>query len=391
MERAPGGGSSGFGTSPATAVRALPVISRSGTASSSIRVYGCRGAREQRARRRQLDDAAEVHHADAIGDVVDDREVVRDEEIGEAEPLLQVAHQVQHLRLHRDVERGRRLVADEEAAARSTARARSRSAAAGRRRTDADTSRRRRAARPTCASSAATRAATSARGVCRRLRADRLGDDVGDAPARIEARVGILEDHLHPAPRRRSCAAPSARPSPASDDAVVARSCRASARRGRRSAARPSTCRSPTRRRGRASRPWRSRGSTPSTAFRIARGLRSSTRSSHGGETSKYRATSVELEQRRRSCDALRAAARPSRAASTRPRVRAAPASSSGRSLAAALERARAARMERAAGRESRVEPRHRAVDLGQALALLDDRRNRSHQAHACTDARAGG
>ena len=31
---------------------------------------------------------------------------------------------------------------------------------------------------------------------------DRLGDDVVHAPARIEARVGILEDHLHSAPHR---------------------------------------------------------------------------------------------------------------------------------------------------------------------------------------------
>ena len=135
----PGGGSSGLGTSPATAVRALPVISRSGTASSSMRVYGCCGSANSVARRRQLDDAAEVHHADAVGDVVDDGEVVRDEEVGEAERALQVAHQVQHLRLHRHVERRRRLVADEERADWSTARARSRCAAAGRRRTGADT------------------------------------------------------------------------------------------------------------------------------------------------------------------------------------------------------------------------------------------------------------
>ena len=113
-------------------------------------------------RRRELDDAAEVHHADAIGDVVDHREVVRDEEIGEAHPLLQVAHQVQHLRLHRHVERGRRLVADEEPRLRSTARGRSRCAAAARRRTGADTSRRRRRASPTCASSAADARAISA-------------------------------------------------------------------------------------------------------------------------------------------------------------------------------------------------------------------------------------
>ena len=110
----PDGGSSGFGTSPATAVRASPVISRSGTASSSIRVYGCCGIREEVARGRELDDAAEVHDADAVGDVVDDGEIVRDEEVREPEPPLQVAHQVQHLRLHRHVERRRRLVADEE-------------------------------------------------------------------------------------------------------------------------------------------------------------------------------------------------------------------------------------------------------------------------------------
>ncbi len=111
----PGGGSSGFGTSPATAVRATPVSPRSGTAASSIRVYGCCGRSEQLARRRELDDAPEVHHADAIGDVMDHREVVRNEEVREAETPLQVAHQVQHLRLHRHVERRRRLVADEEA------------------------------------------------------------------------------------------------------------------------------------------------------------------------------------------------------------------------------------------------------------------------------------
>src|SRR5689334_10516621 len=39
----PVGGSSGFGTSPATGVRGLPLISRSGIALSSMRVYGCSG------------------------------------------------------------------------------------------------------------------------------------------------------------------------------------------------------------------------------------------------------------------------------------------------------------------------------------------------------------
>jgi hypothetical protein len=72
------------------------------------------GIAEQARRRRELHDAPQVHDADAVGDVMDDREVVRDEEICEPESALQVAHQVQHLRLHRNVERGSRLVAHEE-------------------------------------------------------------------------------------------------------------------------------------------------------------------------------------------------------------------------------------------------------------------------------------
>ena len=42
--------------------------------------------------------------------MLDDREVVADEQIGEAKPLAQFHEQVQHLRLDRDVERGDRLV-----------------------------------------------------------------------------------------------------------------------------------------------------------------------------------------------------------------------------------------------------------------------------------------
>ena len=35
--------------------------------------------------RRDLDDLAEVHHRDPVADVAHDREVVRDEEVGQAE------------------------------------------------------------------------------------------------------------------------------------------------------------------------------------------------------------------------------------------------------------------------------------------------------------------
>ena len=72
------------------------------------------GRGEQRLRRPGLDDGAEVHHRDAVGDVLDHGEIVRDEDVGEAEPVLQVAQQVEDLRADRDVERGDRLVADDE-------------------------------------------------------------------------------------------------------------------------------------------------------------------------------------------------------------------------------------------------------------------------------------
>ena len=43
-----------------------------------------------------------------------DAEIVRDEDVGQAEPLLQILQQVDDLRLDRDVERRYRLVADDQ-------------------------------------------------------------------------------------------------------------------------------------------------------------------------------------------------------------------------------------------------------------------------------------
>ena len=70
--------------------------------------------REQLVRRRRLDDPAEVHDGDAVADVPHDRHVVRDQEQRQAELLAQLVEQVQHRRLHRDVERRHRLVGDEQ-------------------------------------------------------------------------------------------------------------------------------------------------------------------------------------------------------------------------------------------------------------------------------------
>ena len=63
--------------------------------------------------RRLLDDVAAAHHGDRVGDVVDHREIVRDEQVGQAEGALQVLEEVEHLCLHRDVERRDRLVAEQ--------------------------------------------------------------------------------------------------------------------------------------------------------------------------------------------------------------------------------------------------------------------------------------
>ena len=61
-----------------------------GTAESSACVYGMLRRRVQRPGVGQLDDAAEVHHRDAIADVLHDLEIVRDEQVGQRLGLLQI-------------------------------------------------------------------------------------------------------------------------------------------------------------------------------------------------------------------------------------------------------------------------------------------------------------
>ena len=61
-----------------------------------------------------LDDLAVLHHADAVGELAHDAEIVGDEQHRHAEPRLRVLQQLQDLRLHRDVERGGRLVGDQQ-------------------------------------------------------------------------------------------------------------------------------------------------------------------------------------------------------------------------------------------------------------------------------------
>ena len=64
--------------------------------------------------RAELDQVAGVHDGDAIGDVRDDGEIVRDEEHRQSEFVAEIVEQIEDLLLDRDVERGSGLVRDEQ-------------------------------------------------------------------------------------------------------------------------------------------------------------------------------------------------------------------------------------------------------------------------------------
>ena len=85
-----------------------------GIADSSAWVYGCVGCSKTLADLADLHDPAQVHHRDPVGDVPDHREVVGDEQVGQAELGLELVQQVDHAGLDGDVERRHRLVEHEQ-------------------------------------------------------------------------------------------------------------------------------------------------------------------------------------------------------------------------------------------------------------------------------------
>ena len=122
----------------------------------------CTGAAARRAPRAPVPSSTSspaVEHGDPVGEQVDDGEVVADEQRREPELALQLVEQLQHPRLHRDVERGGRLVGDQQLGVRAPARGPGWRAAAGRRRARAGTGRRTPSGSCTASSSSSTRGA----------------------------------------------------------------------------------------------------------------------------------------------------------------------------------------------------------------------------------------
>jgi len=69
---------------------------------------------EQVGDRGLLDLAAGIHHHHPLGDLRHHPEIVGDEDDGGADPALELRHQLEDLRLDRDVERGGRLIGDQD-------------------------------------------------------------------------------------------------------------------------------------------------------------------------------------------------------------------------------------------------------------------------------------
>ena len=142
-----------------------------------------------------LDDLAQVHHRDAVRDVLDHGQVVRDEQVGQVELVLEILEEVEDLGLDRHVERRHRLVTHDQLG-----------------------SERERASDPDPLALAARELVRVAVVVLRvqphelhqlldlaldlvlrdgSVEPERRADDRADRLPRVEGRVGVLEHHLH--------------------------------------------------------------------------------------------------------------------------------------------------------------------------------------------------
>ncbi len=85
---------------------------------------------EHRWPRTDFDETSQIHNPNEVRYALDDRNIVTDEEEGQSQVRLQFCEEIQHLRLHRDIERRDRLVGYDESSDEKQWLAQSRRAAA---------------------------------------------------------------------------------------------------------------------------------------------------------------------------------------------------------------------------------------------------------------------
>lgn len=97
-KRQPGLGSMGETSSPFRIMRSfLWWISVEGIADRSAFVYGCSGLENSSLLGLVSDELAQIHDADVVRNMTNDRHIVRDKHIGDAQLILQIHQQVEDL------------------------------------------------------------------------------------------------------------------------------------------------------------------------------------------------------------------------------------------------------------------------------------------------------
>ncbi len=149
---------------------------------------------------RELHDSSEIHDGYAIGDMLHHGEVVRDEKVAQAHLALEVQHQVEHLALDGDVERGDRFITHDQTGFEGDGPGDADALALATREFEriAINSRSRQA---DLAEEFAD-LVPSPGGITQRVNDKRFGQDLSDGMARIQRFHGILKDHLQLTPER---------------------------------------------------------------------------------------------------------------------------------------------------------------------------------------------
>src|ERR1051326_6605127 len=146
-------------------------------------------------RRRNFDDFAEIHDRDAVADMLDHAQIVRNEQISQSELALQVEQHVENLHLDRNVQRRDRFIGhDETRVDRECPRDADALALPAREFVRVTTV----ILRPQTDAREQLLDATTPLGSARDVvDGEAFTDDLADTHARVERRVGILKDNLH--------------------------------------------------------------------------------------------------------------------------------------------------------------------------------------------------